>query len=564
VFLFAGPTGTGKTEIAKTLAEFLFGSPSRMIRIDMSELKSPESLARLVGDRTDPREGPGASLVDEIRKNPFSVVLLDEFEKAHAQVWDLFLQVFDDGRLTDSRGITADFRHAIVIMTSNLGGIIASGLGLGFHDVTGAFSPQAVERVVGKAFRKEFLNRIDRTVVFRPLSREIMRDILRKELKAAFQRRGLRHRTWAVEWDESALDFLLDRGFTADLGARPLKRAIDRWLLAPLAQTIVAHQYPEGDQFLIVRAGGDRLSVTSWIPTLPRSARGGLARARSLARARGDRPRSPGTPGDLEQLHSRLHALTVRLEVPAWRERKEALYAGSQARGFWEDPSRFRTLGAIEYVDRIETGVEAARSLLDRLQGGGRRSVRRDLVGHVAQKIFLVESALAGLDEGAPSPCSCVSKRGGRGPGAGRTAAPSRSACAACTQAGRSGAACSSRSWSLASSRCPASGAVGCWRRNPDSTCSRCRGMPGTSVARWRGCRCSATGHAAVAARGAGGPGDRAAGRRRAAALGGAALSRDAIAAGAGRGEGWRTGLLDRVLEGDFDLLARVVTPAAV
>ncbi|MFN7967518.1 MAG: AAA family ATPase [Acidobacteriota bacterium] len=266
VFLFVGPTGTGKTELAKSLATFLFGGENKMIRLDMSELQTPDALGRIVGELGDHEQD---ALVDQIRKQPFSVVLLDEFEKSHPSVWDLFLQVFDDGRLTDRRGRTADFRHAIVIMTSNLGSVVTSGLGVGFSDDYGRFSAASVERAAAKAFRKEFLNRIDRIVVFQPLSRETMRDVLRKQLRDAFARRGLRNRTWAVEWDAAALEFLLEQGFTVDLGARPLQRAIERHLLAPLAETIVNHRVPEGDQFLFVRTDGERLRVEFVDPDAP-------------------------------------------------------------------------------------------------------------------------------------------------------------------------------------------------------------------------------------------------------------------------------------------------------
>jgi ATP-dependent Clp protease ATP-binding subunit ClpC len=258
VFLFAGPTGTGKTEIAKTLAEYLFGSAERMIRIDMSEMKTPESLARLLGDA----DAQTASIVDAIRKQPFSVVLLDEFEKADPQVWDLFLQVFDDGRLTNRRGVTADFRHALIIMTSNVGAAIRTGGRAGFSESAGApFQQAQVTKALEREFRKELLNRIDRVVVFQPLTRETMRGILRRELDDVFRRRGLRNRNWAVEWDEAALDVLLAEGFTVDLGARPLKRAVERKLLAPLAERIVSRQAPAGEQFLFIRADGDRLQI---------------------------------------------------------------------------------------------------------------------------------------------------------------------------------------------------------------------------------------------------------------------------------------------------------------
>ena len=295
-----------------------------MIRLDMSEFQDPESLNRILGEPQGDQQFSDGALVDQIRKRPFSVVLLDEFEKSHRSVWDLFLQVFDDGRLTDRRGNTADFRNAIVIMTSNLGSGISAGGNPGFVDASGHFSAAAVMRAVERSFRKEFLNRIDRTVVFRPLARETMREILRKELADAFRRRGLRNRSWAVEWDESALEFLLQRGFTPHLGARPLRRAIERHLLSPLALTIVNHQYPEGDQFLFVRAEGQRLAVDFVDPDAPEEdtpidavtgvtpAVGGRLRTERIALE----PR--GSADELAALRATYDDVTATIEHASW------------------------------------------------------------------------------------------------------------------------------------------------------------------------------------------------------------------------------------------------------
>ncbi|HEX4929835.1 MAG TPA: AAA family ATPase, partial [Gaiellaceae bacterium] len=252
VFLFVGPTGTGKTEIAKAFSAFVFGSEDRLVRLDMSEYQTPESLDRLLGDATTQEQA--APLIAQIRKQPFSVLLLDEFEKAHPQIWDIFLQVFDDGRLTDRSGRTLDLRHCVIILTSNLGSAIPTGPGVGFVGRSGEFNAAEVIKSVGKSFRPEFLNRLDRVVVFRPLGRDVMRGLLEKELTDVLDRRGFRVQPWAVEWDEAAVDYLIEQGFSAELGARPLKRAVERHLLTKIATAIVERQFPAGDQFLFVTA----------------------------------------------------------------------------------------------------------------------------------------------------------------------------------------------------------------------------------------------------------------------------------------------------------------------
>ncbi len=403
VFLFAGPTGSGKTQIAKVLTEYLFGSPQRMIRLDMSEFQTPESLSRIIGD---PYAAEAGALVDEIRKQPFSVVLLDEFEKAHPRVWDLFLQVFDDGRLTDRRGNTADCRHALFIMTSNLGSAVPVGLRLGFTREALHFNPEEVRQIIGRTFHKEFLNRIDRVVIFRPLSRDSMREILRMEMDEAFKRRGLRSRTWALVWEDDALEFLLEKGFTVDLGARPLKRAVDTYLLTPIAMAIVGRQFPEGDQFLYVKRAGERLEVEFVDPDAPEEKTAEPVAEPAAPPAAGEESvgvgpaaillDAKGTAAEIESLLIRYGEVGRMLGSEFWEEKKQLNLALMAQFDFWSSADRFSILGEVEYMDRIQAGFETAGSLLHRLQQSGsnrRASAPRHLVEKLAQQLYLIEAA---------------------------------------------------------------------------------------------------------------------------------------------------------------------------
>jgi ATP-dependent Clp protease ATP-binding subunit ClpB len=242
-FLFLGPTGVGKTELCKSLAEFLFDTKEAMVRIDMSEFMEKHSVARLIGAPPGyVGYEEGGYLTEAVRRKPYSVLLLDEVEKAHPDVFNILLQVLEDGRLTDGQGRTVDFRNTVIVMTSNMGSDLIQA-----HGADGDFEAMkaSVMGVVGQHFRPELINRIDEVVVFHALAKDEIKGIATIQL--GMLRARLADREMALELDEAVMDKLVENGFDPLFGARPLKRAIQRLIEDPLAQEVLSGRYGPGD-----------------------------------------------------------------------------------------------------------------------------------------------------------------------------------------------------------------------------------------------------------------------------------------------------------------------------
>ncbi|MFT6029179.1 MAG: ATP-dependent Clp protease ATP-binding subunit ClpB [Oleiphilaceae bacterium] len=246
-FLFLGPTGVGKTELCKSLANFLFDTEDAMVRIDMSEFMEKHSVARLIGAPPGyVGYEEGGYLTEAVRRRPYSVLLLDEVEKAHPDVFNILLQVLEDGRLTDGQGRTVDFRNTVIVMTSNLGSEIIQNMNMtaaGYENIK-----SAVMESVTAHFRPEFVNRIDEVVVFHSLAADQIKDIAKIQLEGLNKRLG--EQDLALKFSEEAMSKLADAGFDPVYGARPLKRAIQRWVENPLAQQILSGNYVSGDTIL--------------------------------------------------------------------------------------------------------------------------------------------------------------------------------------------------------------------------------------------------------------------------------------------------------------------------
>ena len=359
VFLFVGPTGVGKTELARALAEYIFSDAGRLVRFDMSEFADAEGFQRLIAP-----SGRG-SLTDKIRRSPFSVVLLDEIEKGHINVFDLCLQLFDAGRLTDAGGRTTDFRRTILVLTSNVGS------GKGVLSPIGFKAPEGTEQEGGKEttmrelahfFRPEFLNRIDRIVYFRPLPLEVAESIARKEVARVLARRGIKRRGLVVEVDPAVISLLVREGYSPHFGARPLKRAVERLLLIPVGRVIASGKAREHSVLRLTEAKG-RVQP-QWIRTMAPG-----------KRRMEERPLLPGIEERIEELKERL----------AWCEsysktldqRKSSLLEQTHEGGFYKDGKMAAAVfHEIHQLDQFLGGFNRMRSSIENFLGGLPRTKR--------------------------------------------------------------------------------------------------------------------------------------------------------------------------------------------
>ncbi|CAG0974418.1 ATP-dependent Clp protease ATP-binding subunit ClpC [Anaerolineae bacterium] len=364
-FLFIGPTGVGKTEMAKTLAGYLFGDPARMIRFDMSEYSSVDGVARLIGAFNTEGE-----LTRRVREQPFCIVLLDEFEKADPRIYDIFLQVLGEGRLTDSTGRTTTFQNAILIMTSNLGSGQRQIRQVGFTteadaERVGQLMDSHYRAHVENYFRPEFVNRIDQIVTFRHLMPAALRKIASRELNEVLRRDGITRRALLVEMDESIIDLVLATGYSPIYGARPLKREIERLIVAPLAR-VLAQRSPKDQHVLRLAAEGGSVQIRQILleeaDRMETVTLTGLDSGQSLQR----RMDTAALVEGFAALRRKLADWDTSDTVQEMREEKSQLLTETQRSDFWRSSDEAReTLSRFYFLDRL---LQQLQNLLERAE----------------------------------------------------------------------------------------------------------------------------------------------------------------------------------------------------
>jgi hypothetical protein len=394
-FFFVGPTGVGKTELSKALAEYLFGSSDRVIRFDMAEYSSDDAVQKLIG--TAWRSDGEGELTRRVREQPFCVVLLDEIEKAHSDVFDALLSALGEGRLTDANGRTADFRNAIVVMTSNLGATQRESSALGFGASDRAAEGERLQRhfveQAERFFRPEFFNRIDRVLPFAALEPDVVRRIARRELGRLLMREGITRRRLLVELDDGVVENLAERGFHPRYGARPLQREIERAVISPLARLLVEQRPDPGDLVRFTCPTGE-ICVSVEKVTVPekprRGSRPAVAIEATLTRA-GRRA---------AELHAELEAESASAPAQSLRMELSALVEQTSTPGFWDDSTHAK--GTMERLYQVERVLERFDALRARAQGLAemarqvQRNRHRGRLAELRQAIGEVEAGFEG------------------------------------------------------------------------------------------------------------------------------------------------------------------------
>ncbi|NJL92795.1 MAG: AAA domain-containing protein [Anaerolineae bacterium] len=362
-FMFIGPTGVGKTQMAKTIAEYLFGSPERLVRFDMSEYRDFDGTAKLIGSF-----GKDGELTRRVREQPFCVVLLDEFEKADPRIYDVFLQVFGEGRLTDASGKTTSFQNAIIIMTSNLGASARAFSSFGFARGDGAQPSAEVDEAlmqhyrqqVEDYFRPEFVNRLDDIVVFGQLDPVALRTIATRELREVLNRDGISRRNLLVEIEEPVIDLVLQTGYSPQFGARPLKREIERLVVHPMARELAQRSWKDDN---LLRVSVDRETNRLVLKNIPieQAAKPTVLTLSSGAELGVTKHIRMDGAQLVEGLALLRRKLAEWLESDTYREmdeEKQRLLLQTQMANFWDDGADARTkMSRFYFLDRLTRRV---------------------------------------------------------------------------------------------------------------------------------------------------------------------------------------------------------------